>query len=152
MSKHSSNRITRTALAVAIAGGLGAAIGLTGTVLAHPTPAHAASTAGGAIARSEALSRAQYWVNQGFTYTQTGPWASDGGGMTYRRDCSGLVSMAWHLPNLGLPDGTGDSPVTDDFRHSHDASHPWSSVSGGIDGLLPGDAVVRDGHIELFAK
>ena len=60
--------------------------------------------------------------------------------------------MAWHLPNLGLPDGTGDSPVTDDFRHSHDASHPWSSVSRGIDGLLPGDTVVRDGHIELFAK
>ena len=59
MSKHSSNRITRTALAVAIAGGLGAAIGLTGTVLAHPTPAHAASTAGGAIARSEALCRAR---------------------------------------------------------------------------------------------
>ena len=57
----------------------------------------ASSVRSGPIGRAEMLSRAQNWVDRGITYTQTGTWATDAeGAHTYRRDCSGLVSLAWH--------------------------------------------------------
>src|ERR1041384_4438800 len=84
---------------------LGAVLALLGAVVA-PTAA-SASTVGGTIARSEIIARAQNWVNRGLTYDMDGAWATDlEGGHTYRRDCSGLVSMAWHL---------GSSLTTDVF-------------------------------------
>ncbi|MER7894561.1 hypothetical protein ABTX15_32825, partial [Micromonospora sp. NPDC094482] len=132
--------ISRRLLCATLAIALGVAAGITSAVTIGG-PAAAASSVGGYISRSEILERAQYWVDEGITYTQTGPWANDGTGKTYRRDCSGLVSMAWHL---------GTSYVTDDFQQI--SSHPWSLVPGGIDGFLPGDAMVKDGHMELFAK
>ncbi|MET7748651.1 VCBS repeat-containing protein [Micromonospora sp. NPDC005367] len=110
--------------------------GLVGLSLAAPAQA---STIEGPIGRSEMLSRTQNWVDRGITYTQTGTWASDiDGDKTYRRDCSGLVSMAWHL---------NTSYITDDFQGSNSR---WKTL-GSIDDFQPGDAMVRSGHMELFA-
>jgi rhodanese-related sulfurtransferase len=121
-----------TALSAALV--VGAAGGTVAAVLG--AQAAAASSVGGPVTRSETLQRAQYWVDRGVTYTQTGPWASDPQGKTYRRDCSGLVSMAWHLP---------DSRSTRTFLS-------WSGKQQlpSLHDLKTGDAVLRDGHIELF--
>ncbi|WP_433126426.1 hypothetical protein ACQPWW_27075 [Micromonospora sp. CA-240977] len=98
-----------------------------------------ASEIEGPISRHEVLSRVQDWVRRGITYTQTGPWVSDlDGDGTYRRDCSGLVSMAWHL---------NTSYVTGDFEG---ANSRWCTL-GSRDDWQPGDAMVRPGHMELFA-
>ncbi|MEV0902390.1 hypothetical protein [Actinoplanes sp. NPDC049802] len=106
--------------------------------LAAPAVAHASVT-NGPIGRSEVLARAQYWVDSGITYTQTGTWFRDPeGDKTYRRDCSGLVSMAWHL---------GTSYVTGDFQGT---SQYWTRLASR-DQLAPGDAIVRNGHMELFS-
>ncbi|MDH6111681.1 hypothetical protein P3T36_001996 [Kitasatospora sp. MAP12-15] len=86
------SRITRTtvrSLAAFVAVGLGA------TLFAAAPAAQAASSTGGQITRSEVLARAQSWVDEGVPYNQGG-WKSDNNG-TYREDCSGFVSMAWHL-------------------------------------------------------
>ena len=126
-----SNGLMRRMCTVGVAGGIiAAALGA--------APATAASSIGGPITRSETLSRAQYWVDRGFTYTQTGTWAPDPQGRTYRRDCSGLVSMAWHLP---------DSRSTRTFL-SWSGKHQLPSLYD----LRAGDAVLRDGHIELFVR
>ncbi|MCX5070344.1 VCBS repeat-containing protein [Micromonospora lupini] len=109
-----------------------------GLVGVSSAPAQA-STIEGPISRSEVLSRAQNWVDRDLTYTQTGSWATDvDGDKTYRRDCSGLVSMAWHL---------NTSYVTDDFM---DGNSRWDTL-GSIDSFQAGDAMVRTGHIELFS-
>ncbi|MFF5202601.1 FG-GAP repeat domain-containing protein [Micromonospora parva] len=98
-----------------------------------------ASSINGPITRTEMLDRAQNWVDRDITYTQTGTWAKDvDGSHTYRRDCSGLVSMAWHL---------SQSYVTDQFQGSNAM---WTTL-GSINDFQPGDAMVRSGHIELFA-
>jgi acylphosphatase len=107
----------------------------------------AVSSVGGQITRSEVLARAQYWVDQNIVYgtafdsngnvtsTRTAP---DSTGRRYRTDCSGLVSLAWHL---------SASYTTFDF-HSGVANVVRLSSSSQ---LQPGDAVLFSGHIELFA-
>jgi hypothetical protein len=65
-------------------------------------PARAASAAGGQITRAEVIARAQYWVDhQPGNYLSTSDQSTWRYGPTadvkYRRDCSGYVSMAWHL-------------------------------------------------------
>jgi hypothetical protein len=124
-----------TALSAALV--VGAAGGTVAAVLGAGAAA-AASGIGGSITRSETLQRSQYWVDRGFTYTQTGTWAPDPQGKTYRRDCSGLVSMAWHLP---------DSRSTRTFL-SWTGKHQLPSLHD----LKAGDAVLRVGHIELFVR
>jgi YD repeat-containing protein len=150
-------------LAFAVAAGLGIVAGA-GAVAVGPAAVANAATAGAPITRSEILARAQTLVDQRPTYTQETCWNSVTQSVTakpclgesYRRDCSGLVADAWHLPTLHLRvAATTNSPVTDDFqdavKNGDDANHPWKPVPGGIRGFLPGDAMVRDGHIELFA-
>jgi hypothetical protein len=112
-------------------------------------PAHASSTVGGAITRSEILQRAQFWVDQQYTYN-TNAEDPDPDGKMYRRDCSGLVSMAWHL-NL-----SNGGYATNDFMSLAQAGNGMHDIT--LDELQPGDAVVKDddgpgsgGHIELFA-
>ena len=108
--------ITATLLAAAT---LGLVTGLATTV-AIPTPAHAASSIGGTITRSEVIARATNWYNRRFdsdmtysmsSYTWDGPHTR-----MYRRDCSGFVDMAWHLgsdPNTqGLDDATYTYPIS----------------------------------------
>ncbi|HWS37459.1 MAG TPA: hypothetical protein VN408_32610 [Actinoplanes sp.] len=95
-------------------------------------PAAAAdSTIGGTITRSEALARAENWYSRrddsdmGYSM-ELKTWDGDRT-RQYRRDCSGLVDMAWHLgddPNTG---GLVNSRVTKQITHKQ---------------LMPGDALV----------
>lgn len=107
-----------------------------------------ASSIGGRISRTEVLSRADFWVQQGVTYgtefddhdrviaTKSAP---DPDGKKYRTDCSGLVAMCWHLAN---------SPTTMDFNGSWSQKVKLPSQSD----LRAGDAMVKNGHIEMFAR
>ncbi|WP_181773544.1 C40 family peptidase [Amycolatopsis pittospori] len=108
------------------------------------TPASAATEAsdiGGPITRSEVLSRAQFWIDQRVPYSQTSSYP-DPQGVRYRQDCSGYVSMAWHLPKLP---GGGDYST---------ATIPQVTDRIPRADLQPGDALWRrDGsvqHIALF--
>ncbi|MFF8769637.1 hypothetical protein [Kitasatospora sp. NPDC015120] len=92
-------------------------------------------TAGPQISRSETISRAASWVGIGLNYN----WNTTHQG--YRTDCSGYVSMAWHLATPGLD--------TTSFVPSGVAS--WITK----DQLKPGDALLNDaagasGHVVLF--
>ncbi|WP_411084689.1 hypothetical protein [Streptomyces sp. cmx-18-6] len=79
------------------------------------TAAEAAATSvvAGPITRSEVLERARYWYdrradipyNQGATYR-------DSSGRAYRTDCSGYVSMAWHLGFSADTRALADSATT----------------------------------------
>jgi hypothetical protein len=141
-------RHTRTVVS-ALAAVLAMVCAVVTPLLAAPATASAsASIVNGAIGRPEILSRAQNWVNRQITYTQTGTWVTDADGAhTYRRDCSGLVSMAWHL---------GTSLVTNEFLDRARAGNGMEVIPR--DQLMPGDAMVRDsdgygrdGHMELFS-
>ncbi|GAA2670109.1 hypothetical protein GCM10010412_048910 [Nonomuraea recticatena] len=114
---------------------------------ARAASAHAASAPDGRITRSEVLARAQNWVNRNVQYNLTrypSTLVTDvEGDNKYGPDCSGLVSMAWHIT---ANSGKGGNS-TDDFAG-------WSGkvTLGSLHDLLPGDAILRDGHIELFAR
>ncbi|MFF2658928.1 hypothetical protein ACFVUH_16355 [Kitasatospora sp. NPDC058032] len=91
------SKLTRIALAASIA-----ASGAVAVTAFTTTTAHAAttSTVGGQISRSEVISRAQYWFNQAQNPALSYSWYAsfpDSSGRYYRKDCSGYVSMAWHL-------------------------------------------------------
>jgi hypothetical protein len=111
------------------------------------TPARAASVPNGTITRSEVLARAQNWVDRNVKYNKTrrsNTLITDvEGDNRYGPDCSGLVSMAWHIT---ANSGKGGNS-TSDFLN-------YSSVTrlGSMHDLRPGDAILRDGHMELFAR
>ncbi|GIF16026.1 hypothetical protein [Actinoplanes teichomyceticus] len=100
-------------------------------------PAALASDQGGTITRAEAIQRGQRWVNLGVPYSQS-DYYGDGDGHTYRQDCSGMVSMMWHLTT---------SRTTATFRD-------WSGWTklGSYSQLKTGDALLGDGHIVMFDK
>ncbi|MFN8074953.1 MAG: hypothetical protein U0Q15_05975 [Kineosporiaceae bacterium] len=135
--------LTRTAVAGVLATAAIAAAGLTQAA----APAQAASTAGGAITRSEVLARARNWYDRraSFTYDSTldrvRPYISDvDGGHSYGRDCSGFVSMAWHL-SPGSVGGLNTRGLA-----SSSISKPISK-----DQLLPGDILdYTAAHVILF--
>ncbi|WP_218041573.1 hypothetical protein, partial [Acrocarpospora macrocephala] len=144
------NRLIPRALSIMAAAAF-AFTGVAVTTVTTAVPAHAASTPGGQIIRSEILSRAQYWVSQGYTYLnssdkstwRTGPDGPD----RYRRDCSGLVSMVWHLP-----EGYYDTSVYESWIGSR------ITRLSSFDDLDAGDAVLRvnfkglSDHVEVFAR
>ncbi|MEV7008793.1 VCBS repeat-containing protein [Streptosporangium sp. NPDC051022] len=141
-----NNRLISGALSIAAVVSLsftGAAV----TTLTAAAPAEAASTAGGQITRSEVLARAQNWVNREVRYNLTRAsstlYTDAEGAHKYGPDCSGLVSMAWHI-NANLGKG-GNS--TNDFES-------WSGKDylGSLHDLKPGDAILKSGHMELFAS
>ncbi|MET7302737.1 hypothetical protein ABZS54_28330, partial [Embleya sp. NPDC005575] len=70
--------------------------GIASSPLFQAANATANSTVGSPISRSEVISRAQYWLGKGIPYNQGGAYP-DSSGRSYRTDCSGYVSMAWHL-------------------------------------------------------
>ncbi|MEV0588741.1 VCBS repeat-containing protein [Nonomuraea sp. NPDC050310] len=113
-----------------------------------PTAAHAVvSQPDGKITRSEVLRRAQNWVERAVRYNKTrdaGTLYTDiEGDNKYGPDCSGLVSMAWHITASASVGGLN----TTGFLN-------WSgkTVLSSPHDLRPGDAIVNDGHIELFAS
>lgn len=88
------------------------------------------------ISRSTILTRARSWVDVNVKYTQFASYTNQYG--TYRKDCSGFVSMAWNL---------GTSAVTwtlDNYGYWLDS----------LDDLQPGDAIdsVSGGHVVLFVE
>jgi hypothetical protein len=105
----------------------------------------AQSTIGGSVSRSEALARAQRWVDLQVPYSQDQSRAySDGDGHAYRPDCSGFVSMVWHLPKKS--DGW-------DFN-TGDFGNYGGKTYISFDELNAGDAIlgVSYGHIALFDR
>jgi len=126
MSSSKLAKLTRTALATAVAASgviMGAAF-TAGT-------AHAESSVGGQISRDEVIVRANDWYNRNVQYNR-GSWVTDlGGSKTYRTDCSGFVSMTWHL---------NSSETTD----SLDVRSLTTRVA--LTDLQPGDALDNDPH------
>ncbi|OKI25055.1 C40 family peptidase [Streptomyces sp. CB03911] len=112
---------------------LAAAITISGTATTAvftAGSAQAASSVGGQISRSEVLARANDWYTRNVQYSQSAS-ATDVGGRYYRTDCSGFVSMAWHL---------SDSPNTDGL----DVRSLTTRVA--LTDLQPGDALDNDPH------
>ncbi|MGI5238847.1 FG-GAP repeat domain-containing protein [Dactylosporangium sp. CA-139066] len=88
-----------TAVRRALTSTVAIACAMTALVVAGQ-PAHAAfvSSLGGPISRSEVIERAAYWEQHTpGVYSQTSYSPDPTGSHNYRRDCSGLVDMAWHL-------------------------------------------------------
>jgi hypothetical protein len=56
-----------------------------------------ASTIGGAISRAEVIARGKDWYQRDVPYSKDAYAPDVNGTKTYRTDCSGFVSMAWHL-------------------------------------------------------
>ncbi|MFI1884560.1 C40 family peptidase [Streptomyces jumonjinensis] len=128
-----SLRLTRVALAATLA--------VSGTIVTTAftaSPAHAvtaASTVDGEISRTEVIARAKYWLGKGIPYDQGGSYP-DQDGRNYRTDCSGYVSMAWHL---GTSANTQTLP-----NYSHEISRS---------DLKPGDILNSFyDHVILFDK
>lgn len=91
-------------------------------LVSAPAPAHA-------ITRDEVIARASTWVDLRLGYSRR---AFFGG---YRRDCSGMVSMAW---------GLGRSLTSRTIASR--------AVRIPIGDLQPGDAVRTPGHVAIFAS
>jgi hypothetical protein len=90
------------------------------TALASPITASA-------ITPNQVISRARTWVSKRVPYSQRRHYRG------YRQDCSGFVSMAWHL---------GRSYTTRSISHR--------AYRIPISALRPGDAVWRRGHVAIF--
>jgi cell wall-associated NlpC family hydrolase len=82
-----------------------------------------------AITRTQVLTRAHSWVTKGIIYSQRARYAG------YRRDCSGFVSMAWHLK----------TSYTSRSIRVVARRIPLSK-------LRPGDAVHTPGHVAIFVR
>ncbi len=111
--------------------------------LVQPSAAQATSSVGGSITRSEIITRAKYWVDKKVPYSQAATYP-DPQGKRYRTDCSGMVSMAWHLDTTGTYlDGGYNTGQFGSWSGKTNIS--WSQ-------LRSGDAVlgVGYGHIALF--
>lgn len=72
------------------------AMGITRVLSCSPKPPTGGSTVGGTISRTEVLARAKYWTDRRVPYSMS-RYTGDPQGRQYRTDCSGFVSMAWHL-------------------------------------------------------
>ncbi|MFF7211843.1 hypothetical protein ACFZAU_15135 [Streptomyces sp. NPDC008238] len=64
---------------------------------AYVAPAPPKSVQGGTIYRNEVIARAKDWYNRNIQYSQSAYATDVDGDHTYRTDCSGFVSMTWHL-------------------------------------------------------
>lgn len=80
-----------------------------------------------AITRDQVLKRANTWVKKRVRYSQSGYYGG------YRRDCSGMVSMAWGLKS-SYTSSTLRSRATRVSKKN----------------LKPGDAVHSPGHVSVF--
>ncbi|SCG57203.1 Repeat domain-containing protein [Micromonospora echinaurantiaca] len=132
-------------------GVVAAAVGLAAAAVAataDPMPAHAASTAGGPITRSEVLDRARHWYAQDparYDGGDTSLWLADvDGHHRYRRDCSGFVSMSLHLASS--PSSFILSTSTYGVPISRQDLRPGDYLTVDDDGSGGG----TDGHVVLF--
>jgi hypothetical protein len=121
------------------------ALAATAVITALGQTAQAESPAGETISRADILARAAHWYGQRGSMTYNSSRAASTlvadveGDHRYGPDCSGLVSMAWHLPpgsSGGLNTGT----------------LPQVARTIPREELAPGDMLddVADGHVILF--
>lgn len=114
--------------------GRGLAAPVAGSSSSSDPYSSSSSTDIGAISRNQVIQRAKQWVAEAVPYSQTSWWTDSLG--TYRQDCSGYVSMAWHLDEA-TDFWTGNLGVV-----SHEIA---------ADDLLPGDILLSDSHTFVFA-
>jgi hypothetical protein len=107
----------------------------------------AASSRGGKISRKEVISRANYWYTNRskIKYSGTGTYRDpDSNKHQYRRDCSGYVSMALHLPSspntVGLPSFGVALKKRNDLK------------MGDFTGILGFGTDGSAGHVRIFEK
>ncbi|WP_370113622.1 FG-GAP repeat domain-containing protein [Streptacidiphilus sp. MAP12-33] len=98
------------------------------------------SNAGNTISRSAVLARAEAWVAAGVQYSEDNKTPYTDASGTYRRDCSGFISMAWDLqdsaPNWG--ENTATLPN-------------FATELSSLDDLQPGDMIDNiSTHVVLF--
>ncbi|MEY9861491.1 hypothetical protein ABH935_007132 [Catenulispora sp. GAS73] len=121
--------------------------GVAASLLTFAPAAHATSTIGGQITPSEMMTRAQYWVDHSVPYNQAA-YYSDPQGTNYREDCSGYVSMVWHL-NTSL---IVTDPAPDDFTNVDGTPNTaYDTGIGSFSNLQQGDAMAYPHkHIWVF--
>jgi hypothetical protein len=127
----------RTVLRTALASTMIAAAAVT---VAPASPASAAPN--DPISRADVISRAQNWMDRNIQYSQSGTATGPDGVYSWRRDCSGFVSMALKLGPTGLSAPNTNALAT-------------STYSFGISraNLKAGDYLVDPGnHVVLFQK
>ncbi|MFI1801223.1 FG-GAP-like repeat-containing protein [Streptomyces sp. NPDC020379] len=100
------------------------------------------SNVGGTISRDEVIQRAKTWTDIAVPYSMT-KYRSDANGR-YRTDCSGFVSMAWHLSSSSANNYGETTGTLLDFT---------SSISK--ESLKPGDILLNpsagaSGHVAIF--
>lgn len=96
----------------------------------------ASSTFNGKISRATVIARAKYWLDIKVPYSQSKYHYDVNHSKAYRQDCSGFVSMAWHLNNSYT---TAASGGVVSFAHTISYSQ-----------LKPGDTLWHVGHMALF--
>lgn len=100
------------------------------------------SNVGGTISRDEVIQRAKTWTDIAVPYSMN-RYRSDANGR-YRTDCSGFVSMAWHLSSSSANNYGETTGTLLDFT---------SSISK--ESLKPGDILLNpsagaSGHVAIF--
>jgi hypothetical protein len=79
---------------------------------AYVAPTPPASTIGGSISRTEVLARGKNWYDRDVPYSQSATALDVNGTKAYRTDCSGFVSMAWHLSSSETTSTLGSVATT----------------------------------------
>lgn len=97
---HESPQSPRISRRAALLGGGATLLATAVGALGSASPAHAGIN--DSITRSAVIDRAWTWVNRGIQYSQQGVADDAERNHTYRRDCSGFVSMCWHISPTGL--------------------------------------------------
>ncbi|MFG3338641.1 hypothetical protein [Glycomyces sp. NPDC048151] len=101
------------------------------------SPAAAASTKGGSIGTTEIVNRAKNWLSRDIQYSQTNYATDVEGNDSYRTDCSGMISMAWHATDNSFWTGSN-----------------WGSIASTVSkgSMRPGDALITtsNGHAVMF--
>jgi hypothetical protein len=133
MSTINRRTVLRSALASAM-------IATAAVAVSPAAPAQAAPN--DPISRADVIDRAQNWVDRNIQYSQSGTATGPDGVYSWRRDCSGFVSMALKLGPTGL-----SAPNT--------TALAGSTYSSGIAkaNMKAGDYLVDAGnHVVLFHK
>ncbi|WP_331745191.1 hypothetical protein [Kitasatospora sp. NBC_01300] len=129
MPSSTLSRLAHVALAASLAASGAIVATAVTTTAAHAATAtitaavSASSSIDGKVTRSEVIQRAQYWLGKSIPYSQGGSYP-DSSGRNYRTDCSGYVSMAWHL-------GASPNPNTQGIADSYTYEIPRSELKAG---------------------
>jgi len=97
---------------------------------------------GAPISRELARARAMFWIEQGGVAYSQQAWTAGPLGRNYRTDCSGFVSMAFHLP---------EEPSTAGLGQKYFDPIPKSELRpGDVIGNLVAGSEGNAGHVVIF--